>query len=134
MVLLPAYRGMNVAEWSALNGDPNGCSVFLLDQGIDTGPIVATRVVDATGCATIAELRARVNRIQLELLDEIVEQVVGAGSPPASVPQAAGEGRQYFRLHSDLRAIVERVLAAPRPLPRSAPEGLNQDERNDSCC
>jgi hypothetical protein len=112
MGLLPAYRGMNVAEWSALNGDPNGCSVFLVDEGIDTGPIVATRVVDATGCATIADLRARVNRIQLELLDEIAEKVVAVGSPPASVPQAAGEGRQYFRLHSDLRAVVERVLAS----------------------
>src|SRR6185436_8391054 len=45
MGILPGYRGMNVAEWAAFNDDPVGCTVFWVDQGIDTGPIVVTRSV-----------------------------------------------------------------------------------------
>src|SRR5436309_2693224 len=44
--VLPAYRGMNVAEWAALEGGSVGCSVHFIDTGIDTGPILATRGVD----------------------------------------------------------------------------------------
>ena len=110
MGLLPAYRGMNVAEWSALNGDPIGCSVFLLDEGIDTGPVVVTRVVNATGCPTIAELRARVNAAQIDLLDDTLRDIIEKGLTPASSVQAIADGRQYFRMHSDLQRITERAL------------------------
>ena len=110
MGLLPAYRGMNVAEWSALNGDPVGCSVFFVDDGIDTGPVVVTRMVDTTGCQTIADLRTRVDRVQLDLLDQTVQQVIALGARPATTPQAFADGRQYFRLHPDIRSAVERAL------------------------
>ncbi|HVZ23091.1 MAG TPA: formyltransferase family protein [Vicinamibacterales bacterium] len=111
MGVLPAYRGMNVAEWAAFNGDPVGCSVFWIDDGIDTGDIAATRVVDAAGCRTIEALRGRVNEAQLDLYAETLAGVLahGRGAPR---PQAAGEGRQFYRMHADLRALLERRLAA----------------------
>ena len=34
--LLPAYRGRSVLEWSILQGDPVGITVFFIDTGIDT--------------------------------------------------------------------------------------------------
>ena len=40
MSILPLYRGMNVGEWAAFNGHRNGCTVHLLDEGIDTGEIL----------------------------------------------------------------------------------------------
>src|SRR5262249_21248831 len=39
--ILPAYRGRSVAEWSVLQGDCTGITVFFIDSGIDTG----TRIV-----------------------------------------------------------------------------------------
>jgi methionyl-tRNA formyltransferase len=32
---------MNVAEWAKLHGDHVGCSVIHVDEGIDTGDVVA---------------------------------------------------------------------------------------------
>src|SRR6185312_824748 len=46
MGILPRYRGMNVAEWACLEGNPVGCTVHLVNAGIDTGDIVAVDEVD----------------------------------------------------------------------------------------
>jgi folate-dependent phosphoribosylglycinamide formyltransferase PurN len=101
---------MNVAEWAAFNGDPVGCSVFWVDQGIDTGPIVATRRVAAAGCRSIDELRARVDDSQLTLLDEVLRAIVDDGAAPSAREQRPAEGRQFFRMHADLRLILEHRL------------------------
>jgi folate-dependent phosphoribosylglycinamide formyltransferase PurN len=111
MGILPAYRGMNVAEWAAFNDDPVGCSVFWVDQGIDTGPIIVTRRVDAADCRSIDELRARVDESQLTLLDEVLRSIVDDGVMPDARQQSPGEGRQFFRMHADLRLLLELKLS-----------------------
>jgi methionyl-tRNA formyltransferase len=72
MGLLPAHRGMNVAEWAALEGAPVGCTVHLIDSGIGTGPILAMLQVDIAGCGSVAALRDAVDRAQLALLGDVV--------------------------------------------------------------
>jgi hypothetical protein len=109
MGLLPAYRGMNVAEWAALEGAPVGCTVHLIDAGIDTGPILAMRQIDIAGCRSIAALREIVDRAQLALLGEIVATIV-AGELPEALTAAEPPGPQYFRMHQDLAAILEARL------------------------
>jgi hypothetical protein len=113
MGLLPAYRGMNVAEWAALEGAPVGCTVHLIDTGIDTGPILATREVDISGCGSIAALRQIVDRAQLALLGDVVDTIASGRMPE---PLAASEppGSQFFHMHQDLAAIPEaRLLGGP---------------------
>ena len=112
MGLLPAYRGMNVAEWAALNGDAAGCSVFWIDEGIDTGGIIATRPVDVSGCRSIKELRSRVNDAQIGLLAETAMAVIADGPKDPARRQFASEGRQYYRMHADVRRVLEDRLAA----------------------
>jgi len=41
--ILPKYRGRCVAEWSVLQGDPTGVTVFFIDSGIDTGARIVLR-------------------------------------------------------------------------------------------
>jgi methionyl-tRNA formyltransferase len=113
MGVLPAYRGMNVAEWAALEGAPVGCTVHLIDTGIDTGPILATREVDIAGCGSIAALRDAVDRAQLALLGDIVESIVG-GRMPEPLAAAGPPGPQYFYMHQDLAAILEARLLGAR--------------------
>jgi folate-dependent phosphoribosylglycinamide formyltransferase PurN len=110
MGILPRYRGMNVAEWSALYKDAVGCSVFWMDEGIDTGPIIATHRVDVAGCRSIAELRARVDTMQLTELDATLRSIVEDGIVPSSREQRGEEGRQFFRMHRDLRSTLEERL------------------------
>ncbi len=113
MGLLPAYRGMNVAEWAALERAPVGCTVHLIDTGIDTGPVLATQEVDIAGCGSIAALRDIVDRAQLALLGDIVESIVG-GRMPEPLPAAEPPGPQYFHMHEDLAAILEARLLNAR--------------------
>jgi hypothetical protein len=113
MGVLPAYRGMNVAEWAALEGAPVGCTVHLIDTGIDTGPILATQEVAIAGCGSIAALRGAVDRAQLALLGDIVESIIG-GRMPEPLAAAEPPGPQYFHMHHDLAAILEARLLGAR--------------------
>jgi folate-dependent phosphoribosylglycinamide formyltransferase PurN len=108
MGILPGYRGMNVTEWAAWNGDPVGCTVHLIDTGIDTGDILVTRTVDVSSAGNIAELRKLVDESQIELLGEVVQYILSEGRQPPRRSQTAGEGLQYFRMHP---VLVEKLNA-----------------------
>jgi folate-dependent phosphoribosylglycinamide formyltransferase PurN len=112
MGLLPFYRGMNVTEWAALNGDPVGCTVHQVDSGIDTGPILATRTVSHDGAGSIAELRDRVDREQIRLLAEVLEFIVTRRAMPAAKVQAREDGLQFYRMHDELKRVLEHDLQA----------------------
>jgi methionyl-tRNA formyltransferase len=114
MGILPAYRGMNVTEWAAFNDDAIGCSVFWLDAGIDTGPVITTRVVDAGDCRSIEDLRARVDHEQLAALDETLRVIVERGEIPAATKQRPVEGRLFFRMHPEIRRLLDDRLRRRR--------------------
>jgi folate-dependent phosphoribosylglycinamide formyltransferase PurN len=115
MGMLPAYRGMNVAEWAALARDAVGCSVHLIDPGIDTGDILCVRRLDTGDIHSVAELRSRVNQAQIDLLGQVVKYVLATGTLPPARRQRRDEGRQYYRMHEDLLSIVASVLTG-RPV------------------
>jgi folate-dependent phosphoribosylglycinamide formyltransferase PurN len=116
MGILPRYRGMNVAEWARFEGSPVGCSVHLIDAGIDTGDIACVQRVDVRDVRTIAELRRRVDTAQIALLGEVVRRVAATGCLPARRRQEPGEGTQYFRMHPELAAVLEAELRSPAPV------------------
>jgi folate-dependent phosphoribosylglycinamide formyltransferase PurN len=110
MGLLPYYRGMNVVEWAALSGDPVGCTVHLIDSGIDTGDILCVRPVGTDGVRSVAELRQCVNRAQLALLGEALRWIVEHGTLPPRRPHVKDEGVQFFRMHVALLRLLEQEL------------------------
>jgi hypothetical protein len=114
MGVLPRYRGMNVSEWAFLEGSSVGCTVHLVNAGIDTGDIVAIREIDTAPAHTIEELRNLVDASQIALLGEVLHFVVDTGCLPPTRPQAADEGRQYFRMHPELKSVLESKLRRKR--------------------
>ena len=110
MGLLPPMRGMNVTEWSALCGVPVGCTVHLIDEGIDTGEILIFRPVDAVGARSSQELRERVDVAQVALLGEVARWIMEHGELPPRRAQMADEGRQFFSMHPDVRAALDDAL------------------------
>lgn len=57
--LLPKYRGRCVMEWTILQGDRTGVSVFFIDTGIDMGErIVFSREIDVSGFESIGEAKS----------------------------------------------------------------------------
>ena len=116
MGILPFYRGMNVTEWAALTGDRVGCTVHQIDPGIDTGAILATRSVPVKDADNIEALRDLVDKAQLRLLADVLEWCVSHQAMPVMRTQTAGEGLQFFRMHEELKQVVENSLASSQEL------------------
>jgi methionyl-tRNA formyltransferase len=83
-----------------------GCTVHLIDSGIDTGDIILISYVDVTGEETVAKARERVDEAQIARLSEVLRYTLAAGSLPPRSPQSAESGLQYFTMHP---ALVERL-------------------------
>jgi folate-dependent phosphoribosylglycinamide formyltransferase PurN len=103
-------RGMNVAEWSALIGQPVGCTIHLIDTGIDTGDVLLFTPVDVREATSVDHLRQLVDRQQIASLGEVVRWVFEHGELPPRRTQTADEGRQYFAMHTEIRDRFDAAL------------------------
>ena len=69
--LLPRHRGASPIPSTILAGDrETGVTLMRMDDGLDTGPIVARRRVGLTGTETAPELQLTLERTAEALLDE----------------------------------------------------------------
>jgi len=67
--LLPLYRGAAPVAWALLRGDPvTGCTTMLMEETLDTGPILLARSLPVTQDATCGELERALARLGAELL------------------------------------------------------------------
>lgn len=106
--LLPAYRGMDVTEWSALHGDPVAVSVHTVNEGVDTGAVITSRLVKAEAGDTVGGLRDKSAAIAVDLLAEAVKLL--DDFVPAPAQEEANAGRQYFVMHTRLRELANERL------------------------
>ncbi|WP_371307475.1 phosphoribosylglycinamide formyltransferase [Gordonia sp. (in: high G+C Gram-positive bacteria)] len=78
--LLPAFPGAHgVADALAYGVKVTGCTVHLVDGGVDTGPILAQGVVEVRTGDTVESLHERIKTTERELLPTVVEAVVTRG-------------------------------------------------------
>ena len=71
--LLPSFPGMHGARDALDYGvKVTGCTVFLVDAGVDTGPIIAQRAVPVLDGDDEARLHERIKSAERELLVEVV--------------------------------------------------------------
>jgi methionyl-tRNA formyltransferase len=86
--LLPRYRGAAPVPWAIRNGDPDiGVTVHRVDEGTDTGPILAQRGgVPLDEDVTRASLAARLAPVIRELLTAALARVADGdpGQPQSS--------------------------------------------------
>ena len=77
--LLPAFPGVRAIEQAVEHGvKVFGVTVHLVDEGVDTGPIVLQRAVELAGASDAAAIHARLRPIEHELLPRAVA-LVAAG-------------------------------------------------------
>ncbi|HEY4993111.1 MAG TPA: phosphoribosylglycinamide formyltransferase [Nakamurella sp.] len=77
--LLPAFPGMQAPADALAHGVKlTGCTVFLVDGGIDAGPIVAQRAVPVLDDDTVEALHERIKVTERALLVEIVAALTKA--------------------------------------------------------
>ncbi|MGH9901030.1 MAG: methionyl-tRNA formyltransferase [Pyrinomonadaceae bacterium] len=92
--LLPRYRGPDPHYWVLANGErTTGVTVHHIDEGIDSGKIIAQRELAVRPGDTEMTLQARANVAAAQLLGEAVS-LVAAGKAPA-VEQNEAEASYY---------------------------------------
>ncbi len=78
--LLPAFPGAHaVADALAYGVRVSGCTVHLVDAGVDTGPIIAQRTVPVEPGDDEASLHERIKEVEWQLLPEVVNRLVTGG-------------------------------------------------------
>lgn len=78
--LLPAFPGAHaVREALAYGVQVTGCTVHLVDAGVDTGPIIAQQPVTVYDDDDETSLHERIKQIERVLLVDVLERVVNEG-------------------------------------------------------
>jgi len=78
--LLPSFPGMHGARDALAYGvKVTGCTVFFVDAGVDTGPVIAQRAVEVRDDDDEATLHERIKSVERELLVEVVGRMARHG-------------------------------------------------------
>lgn len=71
--LLPAYRGAAPIQWALINGETEtGVTLFWLDEGMDTGPILLQKKITVHPEEDAESLRRKLVALGVEALEEAV--------------------------------------------------------------
>ncbi|WP_084040457.1 methionyl-tRNA formyltransferase [Demequina sp. NBRC 110053] len=122
--LLPAWRGAAPVQRAIMAGDEvTGASAFLLDEGMDTGPIIGTVTEPIRRSDTAGTLLERLGELGAPLLVQAIEALgSGAAAPqPQSadgVSHAAKLSRDDAYVRWDRPAhVVDRQIRGCTPAP-----------------
>ena len=78
--LLPAFPGAHaVKEALAAGVKVTGCTVMIVDEGVDTGPILAQRAVVVREDDTETSLHERIRAAERELVVDTIGTMVRSG-------------------------------------------------------
>ncbi len=124
--LLPAYRGASPINAAILDGQAKtGVSIMLMDEGMDTGPVLAQEFQTIRADDTTASLSARLAEQGALLLLRALPDWLSGELPPIAQNELAGEpsvcrlirkedGRIDWQLPA---ATIERMTRAYTPWP-----------------
>ncbi len=77
--LLPAFPGLHAPADALAHGVKlTGCTAFLVDDGVDAGPIVAQRAVPVADDDDVETLHERIKVVERSLLVEVVGALTAA--------------------------------------------------------
>jgi phosphoribosylglycinamide formyltransferase 1 len=78
--LLPSFPGMHGARDALAHGvKVTGCTLFVVDDGVDTGPIIAQRAVDVLDGDDETSLHERIKNEERSMLVDVVGRMAREG-------------------------------------------------------
>lgn len=87
--LLPKYRGAAPIQWAVMNGDTEtGVSVMQMDEGLDTGGVLAFERIEIPPNVTAGEMFDKASAVGGKLLLNVITDIEGGTAK--AVPQAEG--------------------------------------------
>lgn len=99
---LPYNRGAHPAAWSIWEGTPNGVTIHLMDSGVDTGPILAQRLVELDDWETAGDAYLRNETEIIDLFREFYPRWLADEVSPISQAGTATTHRV-----DDLNRLIE---------------------------
>jgi methionyl-tRNA formyltransferase len=122
--VLPAWRGAAPVQRSIMAGDDvTGASTFVIDDGLDTGPVIGTLTERVRSTDTSGELLERLAGLGAGLMVHSLEALVGGFAAPVAQPEedvsyAHKLSRQDAYVTWELPAhIVDRQVRGVTPAP-----------------
>jgi len=107
--ILPRYRGRCVAEWSVLQGDPTGVTVFFIDSGIDTGGrIVLREFIPSDGWNDVGAFKNMLFRCDGRLYRKALEVLMRPGVQFER--NDILKGKRYYIMSKMFTRVVNEVL------------------------
>ena len=83
--LLPKYRGAAPIQWAVINGEKEtGITTIFMDEGMDTGDILASATEPIHPSDTAATLHDRLSQLGAQVLVHTVEQMIDGTLKPAA--------------------------------------------------
>ncbi|QJA06812.1 methionyl-tRNA formyltransferase [Thermosulfurimonas marina] len=122
--LLPKYRGADPIRWAILRGEKEtGITIMLMDEGLDTGPILLQKKISIGEEETGGELYERLSRLGAEALEEALSLHKEGRLKPRPQPENGVSYAPPFKkedaeldFHSPAWEVACRIRAFdPRP-------------------
>ena len=81
--LLPAYRGAAPIQWSIVRGETKtGVTIMLMDEGMDTGPILAQEAVPIPPDMNAGELSDQLSALGARMITEVIDSYLAGHITP----------------------------------------------------
>lgn len=108
--ILPGYRGCNCVEWALFNTDPVGNSVYFMDEGYDSGPIIETKELTNIEGLSYQQIRVRIHEESCRLAADSIKMLLETGKGVADFPPQDEEKAIYWKVMPEpqLGSVVSR--------------------------
>lgn len=109
---LPDYRGNSCPEWALFNGDDIYATAHIIDEGIDTGPVICEGRYEIDPGWNYPALRAHLYAHCARVLIEALRLLDRAADDPSRVltPQDPAAGHYWRPIPDQERAVVAACL------------------------
>jgi methionyl-tRNA formyltransferase len=123
--LLPKYRGAAPVVWALLKGEViTGVTTMLMDEHLDTGPILLKRELEIPPAMTAGELADRLSHLGADLLIPTLDGLSSGAIRPVAQDDAQASwapriAKEQARISWEAKAIeIHNMIRAfhPRPL------------------
>jgi methionyl-tRNA formyltransferase len=94
--ITPRYRGVHGAYWALAEGRPDlcGCTLHMIDEGIDTGGVLAQATIYPNGHDNFASYQVLQLAAGMKLLPAILQQFI-SGNTPATIAGCDEESKLW---------------------------------------
>jgi len=87
---LPHNGGFHSSFWGIVNQTPLGATLMWMDEGLDTGGVIAQKVFTDDGIMSADEVRSRQRQLCIELFEENIDELIAG-----RIPWKAGQPCSY---------------------------------------